>query len=192
MTARGILESLNPWSRPQFGVFILAADTDSLERHIRLWRSLHATQITVVCDPFDESLADELDRLDIPGRRRVYHLDADHDVLRSAATWKGWQEELTHFVMVFGDEPQAVLHSILDQVALDPEIVCLLKNAAVFPRWAFTELAGFEGDLHAFVLAHETDKIAYVEEEGFPVRHDEESPAFRRFSLCREGNCLLE
>lgn len=188
MTARGFLESLNPWNRPHFGIFILAADTDSLERHIRFWRSLHAMQIAVICDPFDESLAEELDRLDIPGRRRIYHLDTEHDVLRSAAIWKGWQEELTHFVMVAGEEPQEVVRSMLDQVTLETETICLSKNAAVFPRWAFAELAGFEGDLHDFVLAHESDKIAYLDEGSCPALHDEDRSASPRFSLNEDGS----
>lgn len=188
MNVRGFIESLNPWTRLQLGVFINAAEAEAVERHIRLWRRLHATQIAIICDPFDESFADELDRLDIPGRRRIYHLETDRDILRSAAAWKGWQEELTHFVMAFGDESIPVLHAMLDHVALDPETVCLSTSVAVFPRSAFTELARFEGDLHDFLRARSTDRIASFAEGSFPALHEDEFPSSQRFSLDEGGS----
>lgn len=89
--------------------------TTILGHLIAQWKALHAAQIAVVHSANDPGLAAELDRLGIPFSDRISNPAPELGMFRSiqcSAEWTGWDEELSHWAIVLGDQPHLSLHTL--------------------------------------------------------------------------------
>ena len=152
-----------------FGVVILAAGqsarmgrpklllpwgrTSVLGHLIRQWRALGARQIAVVCALGNELIQAELDRLGFPARNRIINPAPERGMFSSiqcAAQWPGWEEALTHWAIVLGDQPHLqpqTLKRVLDFSSAHPARVCQParcghgRHPVLLPKVVFRRLA---------------------------------------------------
>jgi CTP:molybdopterin cytidylyltransferase MocA len=119
---------------------------------LRRWRTLGARQIAVVCRPGDTALAKELDRRRFPARQRIENPRPERGMFSSivcAANWDGWDDALTAWVIVLGDQPHlspATLRALLEFHRRQPQAICQpayggrRRHPVILPRAAFGEL----------------------------------------------------
>ena len=129
-------------------------DTSVLGYIIKQWRALGVKQITVVSG--NEEVNFELDRLGVPRENRIFNPEPERGMFSSiqcAATWRGWGELLTHWVIILGDQPQLLpptLAQLLDFAALNPERICQplrhshWRHPVVLPKSVFRQLSSSE------------------------------------------------
>ncbi|MHB8520510.1 MAG: nucleotidyltransferase family protein [Limisphaerales bacterium] len=89
--------------------------TSVLGHLLEQWRGLPVDQIAVVCASGDGPLSQELDRLDFPRPERVVNPTPDLGMfssIRCAARWSGWKTNLTHWIIVLGDQPHLELETL--------------------------------------------------------------------------------
>jgi molybdenum cofactor cytidylyltransferase len=110
-------------------------------------------QVAVVCAEDDAAIAGELNRLRFPAEQRISNPDTERGMFSSiqcAARWNGWQAELTHWVLVLGDQPHlsdGTLRRLLDFAAEHAGEVCQpiykghRRHPVVMPKKIFRELA---------------------------------------------------
>ncbi|SRR6266404_3238065 len=128
------------------------------------WQALKSEQIAVVCAADDLLVQAELDRLGFSATDRILNVAPERGMfssIRCAAQWCGWRSNLTHWVIVLGDQPHIsceTLQTILDFSAVNPERLCLPKQGGhrrhpvVLPRQVFAQLANSELiDLKSFL-----------------------------------------
>ena len=120
---------------------------------IKAWRGQSVEEIAVVCAPGDAAINAELDRLGFPKQNRIDNPDAARGMFSSiqcAARWKGWNERLTHWAIVLGDQPHlpaSVLGSLLDFARERPEKICQpsrnrrARHPVLLPKPVFRNLA---------------------------------------------------
>ena len=191
-----------PASEPalSFGVIILAAgqsrrmgrpklllpwgETTVLGHLVAQWRSLGAKQIAAVCAPADEAMKTEMDRLGFAAQQRIINPAPERGMfssIQSAALWPGWSEDLTHWVIVLGDQPQLrpeTLQALIQFSATRPSKVCQPRYAGhrqhpvVLPRQVFVRLAlSAAADLNEFIGSCEGDYCA-LEDPGLNLDID--------------------
>ena len=126
--------------------------TSVLGHLIEQWRRLDADQLAVVCSAADDAIADELVRLNFSTNDRIINSVPELGMFSSiqlAARWTGWKPDLTHFVIVLGDQPhlrRATLQKLVDFSSGHPQAVCQPSRAGrprhpvVLPREIFREL----------------------------------------------------
>jgi molybdenum cofactor cytidylyltransferase len=119
---------------------------------LRQWQTLGATQIVVVCAAANTELADELDRLGFPSANRVFNPQPERGMFSSiqcAASWSGWQPNVTHWVITLGDQPQVRLETLkclVDFAAAHPASICQPshkgrgRHPVILPAGAFSRL----------------------------------------------------
>jgi molybdenum cofactor cytidylyltransferase len=169
-----------------FGVIILAAgqsrrmgrpklllswgETSVLGHLVAQWRSLGAKQITAVCAPADEAMKTEMDRIGFAVQQRIINPAPGRGMfssIQSAALWPEWSRDLTHWVIVLGDQPQLrpeTLQALIQFSATRPLKVCQPRCAGhrqhpvVLPRQVFARLAlSTAADLNEFLGSCEGD-----------------------------------
>lgn len=100
--------------------------TSVLGHLVRQWQDLNANQVAAVCAAGDARVGAELDRLGFPAVNRIVNPSPDRGMFSSiqcAARWEGWNDELTHWAIVLGDQPQLkreTLLAVLDLVKAHP------------------------------------------------------------------------
>lgn len=105
-------------------------ETSVLAHLIEQWQALRSRQIAVVCALGDQPTQAELDRLGFPAHNRIINPAPEHGMfssIRCAAQWPGWEECLTRWAIVLGDQPHLkwqTLRWVLDFSAAHPAIVC--------------------------------------------------------------------
>jgi molybdenum cofactor cytidylyltransferase len=116
------------------------------------WRALEVAQIAVVHRPNDTALAAELDRLNFPVQERLENPQPERGMFSSilcAAKWAGWQDALTAWAIVLGDQPHLrpdTLRALLAFQRDHPEAICQpvygarARHPVILPRRAFDEL----------------------------------------------------
>jgi CTP:molybdopterin cytidylyltransferase MocA len=140
--------------------------TSVLGHLVAQWQAAGAGQIAVVCAAGDRAIQVELDRLSFPAAHRIFNPAPDRGMFSSiqcAAQWPAWENALTHFAIVLGDQPhlrQATLQALLRFSAAHPAQVCQPSRAGrprhpVFlPRTAFPDLAHSQaGQLKEFLAS---------------------------------------
>lgn len=153
----------------KFGVLILAAGASqrmgrskmllrwrdtSVLGHLRdIWEGLDAAQICVVHSASDATVIAEMDRLGHPKGNRIPNPQPERGMFSSiqcAARWKGWDPDLTHWLLTLGDQPHLqwqTLKSLLECAIIHPERICQPaldsrpKHPVFLPRAFFRELA---------------------------------------------------
>lgn len=152
----------------RFGVVILAAgasqrmgrakmllrwrDTSVLGHLRNTWGALEAAQICVVHSASDATVQAELDRLGHPKGDRISNPQPETGMFGSiqcAALWKGWDPDLTHWLLTLGDQPHLrweTLKSLVECAIINPDRICQPalddrpKHPAFFPKSIFREL----------------------------------------------------
>lgn len=165
----------------KFGVIILAAGAsrrmgrpklllpwgqNSVLGHLlQTWAQLAASQMAVVCAAEAKPLATELDQLSFPAANRIVNPAPENGMFSSiqcAANWRGWNPELTHWIVTLGDQPHlkpATLQTLLEFSARNPEKICQptrgerRKHPVSFPKRFFFALKDSNAhDLKIFLL----------------------------------------
>ena len=119
---------------------------------IKQWRALAARQVAVVCAENDAAIITELERLGFPAEQRIFNPDPDRGMFSSiqcAAQWNGWQTELTHWILVLGDQPHLrdqTLRTLIDFAQQHADPVCQpvysghRRHPVVLPKKVFQQL----------------------------------------------------
>ncbi len=111
-------------------LLLLWGGTTVLGHLIGQWNALGARQIVVVRASGEEAVNAELDRLDFPSLNRVENPTPERGMFSSiqcAARWTGWTAELTHWLIVLGDQPHLrleTLRALLGFAGQHPGKVC--------------------------------------------------------------------
>jgi molybdenum cofactor cytidylyltransferase len=106
------------------------AATSVLGHLIEQWQALRSRQIAVVCAPGNLPIQAELDRLGFPAENLIINPAPDQGMfssIRCAVQWPGWQEDLTHWAIVLGDQPHLqpqTLRQVLDFSGTHPARIC--------------------------------------------------------------------
>lgn len=87
--------------------------------------------------------------------------------IQCAANWNGWKAELTHFLIMLGDQPHLhieTLRQLVDFAAHFPEKICQpirngrRKHPVLLPKRIFAELRNASaGDLKQVLIAHASE-----------------------------------
>jgi molybdenum cofactor cytidylyltransferase len=119
---------------------------------ISQWQELGAAQIVVVLRAEDTALGVELDRLIFAKSDLIENPQPERGMFSSivcAANWNGWQQEISTWAIVLGDQPHlqpGTLRQLLDFSAQNREAICQpafsgrTRHPVVLPRQAFVEL----------------------------------------------------
>jgi molybdenum cofactor cytidylyltransferase len=159
----------DPVSRFGLGVLLLGAGASSrmgqpklllpwgstsiLGHLLKQWEKLGARQIAVACAASDERMRRELDRLAVPVEERILNPTPERGMFSSiqcAAQWNGWHADLTHWVIVLGDQPHLplpLLRRVCDWSAQNATMISQPshcgrpRHPVVVPGIIFRELA---------------------------------------------------
>lgn len=144
--------------------------TSVLGQLLQQCASLKASQVAVVCASGAQPLAEELDRLDFPQSNRILNPVSDHGMFSSiqcAANWSGWKMELSHFLIMLGDQPHLRIETfrqLLDFAAHFPNKICQpirngrRKHPVLLPKRVFAELKNTSAsDLKQVLIAHASE-----------------------------------
>jgi len=124
--------------------------TTVIGRLVEQWTPL-ARQVAVICAPDDSALNDELERLCV--QQQVKNPAPERGMFSSiqcAAQWPDWEESLTHWAIVLGDQPHLkddTLQTLLAFVTTHPDRICQpqfdghLRHPVLIPKAVFAELA---------------------------------------------------
>ncbi len=140
-------------------------DTTVLGQIVDQWRSLGARQIGVVCAPGDAPILAEIEAR--PGIHPIENQNMGSGMfgsILSAASWQGWQSDLTHWVIVLGDQPHlklTTLRQLLNVATEHQDVVCQpqyqgrFAHPVIMPKSVFLELLQMQHEtLKDFLLAH--------------------------------------
>jgi molybdenum cofactor cytidylyltransferase len=143
--------------------------TTILGHLISIWNELGASQIGVVINPEYQPLKAELERLAIPSENWIPNPNAKEGMFNSiqaAAHWPGWNPDITHFVIVLGDQPhltEELLSSLLEFTSLNSTFICQPsyglkgRHPVLFPKDLFLSLSQSVGPtLKDFLNLHRT------------------------------------
>ena len=162
--------------------------TSVLGHLILQWRGLRVRQIAVVLARGNEAVEEELNRLDVGKTNRIINPAPDQGMFSSiqcAASWNGWAEEITHWIVALGDQPQLnprTLKRLLQFAEEHPEKICQpqrqgkAKHPVAFPRSHFAALAASKAaDLKEF-LSERTEALAGFEADDPGLDFDIDTP----------------
>ncbi len=205
-----------------FGVVILAAGrsarmgkpklllpwgrTSVLGHLIAQWRALRSRQIAVVCAPTNQSIQAELDRLGLPTHNRIVNPAPEQGMfssIRCAAQWPGWQEVLTHWAIVLGDQPHLkgqTLRQVLDFSAAHPAKTCQParrghgRHPVLLPKAIFRRIANSTAATLKEFLAAKPRQVTLCELDDPALDLDIDRPedyqnALRFAAQGHEGKC---
>ena len=126
--------------------------TTVLGHLLRQWRKSKAAQIGVVCALLAKEIQDELDRLGFPEADRIFNREPERGMFSSiqcAAAWRGWRNEITHWIITLGDQPhlqEETLRTLLRFGAAHPDKICQPmrngrpKHPVLLPKEVFLAL----------------------------------------------------
>lgn len=127
-------------------------DTTILGHHVRVWKSLGASQIAVVIADGDDALDRELSQeqyneVDII-KNPFPESEMFHSMLK-ASGWTGWKPDVTHWVVVLGDQPHISTNTLAellefarrhDNKICRPRYQGYPRHPVVYPSWAWPQL----------------------------------------------------
>jgi molybdenum cofactor cytidylyltransferase len=137
------------------------------------WQRLGSAQVVVVHGPDTELLA-ELDRLSFPIDRRIENPLPDRGMFSSiqcAANWDRWNNGLTHWSIVLGDQPhlrESTLAGLVEFARAHSDEVCqpewkgCPKHPVIMPAKVFTKLKSSAcADLKEFLKTNGTQSALF-------------------------------
>ena len=197
----------------RFGVVILAAgasqrmgrakmllrwrDTSVLGHLRNTWEALEAAQICVVHSAGDATVIAELDRLGHPNGNRIPNPQPGRGMFSSiqcAARWKGWDPDLTHWLLTLGDQPHLrwqTLKSLVECAFIHPDRICQPalderpKHPIFFPQTPFRELGDASETTLKEFLAHRVETITLQPASDPGLDFDLDTPADYQEALRR-------
>lgn len=119
---------------------------------IEQWEKLGVRQIVVVCSSDEHRIQEELDRLCFPEECRIFNPAPEKGMFSSiqcAVAWKGWREDITHWIISLGDQPQvhrATMQALLRFAEVSYDKICQptrlgrRKHPVVIPKHIFCEM----------------------------------------------------
>jgi molybdenum cofactor cytidylyltransferase len=150
------------------------------------WQALGAKHVAVVCAKNDHALQAELERIGCSAKDRIINT-APHlgmfSSIRCAAGWPGWNSDLTHWIIVLGDQPHlqvGTLRALIEFGAAHPEQICQPirlghpRHPILFPERAWQRLcnAGQE-DLKQFLKARSAERgFCEIDDPGLDLDID--------------------
>ena len=120
---------------------------------VQQWRELGVHSLAVVCNPQQEALLSELDRIGFPMSPRIFNPTPEIGMFESvkcAARWAGKDPAISHWALALGDQPQLPTTSLRDLLEFSrahPAQVCQPgrlgkpKHPLFFPRSFFHEIS---------------------------------------------------
>jgi molybdenum cofactor cytidylyltransferase len=140
---------------------------------------LRVRQAAVVCAAGAEPLDQELNRLCFPKGNRIFNPAPGHGMFSSiqcAANWPDWKAELTHWLIMLGDQPHLrpeTLQTLIDFGAQHPVNICQpirdghRKHPVLLPKTTFVELQNCaERDLKQFLHAHSNESAGFESDDS--------------------------
>jgi molybdenum cofactor cytidylyltransferase len=144
--------------------------TSVLGQLLQQCSTLKARRVAVVRAAGAQPLAEELNRLGFPESDCIVNPAPDRGMFSSiqcAANWTHWSAELTHFLIMLGDQPHLrieTLRELLEFSAKNPNKICQpirngrRKHPVLLPARNFAELKNTgAADLKLFLVAHASE-----------------------------------
>ena len=163
-------------------------ETSVIGHLLQQWTRLGAAQIAIVCAAEVGPLTTELDRLSFPGANRIVNPTPENGMFSSiqcAARWRGWNPEITHWVITLGDQPHlqdATLRKLLDFGTLHPDNICQpmradrRKHPVLLPGQLFEKLRETSAaDLKIFLAQH-AERLTGFESDDSGLDIDIDTP----------------
>ena len=154
------------------------AGTTILGHIVRQWKLLKAAQIIPVFRANDAELEAEWARLGNNLDSRIINEQPGAGMFSSvqaASRWEGWKNEISHFVVTLGDQPQisgGVLRSLVQFASesaatiVQPQINGRPKHPVIFPRASFYALSSSTAStLREFLEDHRANRRFWVCDE---------------------------
>ncbi len=164
-------------------------DTTVAGHQIRVWQSLGARQIALVCAAGDAAIQAELDRIHFPAENRILNRTPQNGMFSSiccAAQWGGWTTGLTHWAITLGDQPHLrveTLQSLLACAARQPGKVCQprwqghFRHPVLVPRTVFLQLGTTKAPTLKDFLETLPESIAGCDVDDPGLDQDIDTPA---------------
>jgi molybdenum cofactor cytidylyltransferase len=161
--------------------------TSVLGHLVAQWRAAGAGQIGIVCAAGDRAIEAELERLGLPAAHRIVNPAPERGMFSSiqcAAQWPAWENALTHFGIVLGDQPhlrQTTLRALVRFAIAHPAQVCQPssggrpRHPVFLPKTAFFEIAHSRAETLKEFLARLQTATCQLEDPGLDL--DLDSPA---------------
>lgn len=140
---------------------------------------LRARQIAIVYAASAGPVNQEMDRLNFPKANRIVNPEPDRGMfssIRCAANWSGWNAELTHWLIMLGDQPHLrfeTLQALVDFASQHSGKICQpvrdnhRKHPVLLPKRIFVELRNCaEGDLKQFLQTHSNELVGFESDDG--------------------------
>jgi molybdenum cofactor cytidylyltransferase len=164
-------------------------NTSIIGHVLQVWRDLQAAQIAVVQRADNSSLCSELDRVVVPAQNRILNENPEEGMFSSivcAAGWKGWNPDVTHHVIVLGDQPHLpgdLLLRLIQCARENPEKIVQpsfrgrARHPVILPCPEFEALANSkEANLKSF-LQSRAENVTLVPSEHPGLDFDIDTPA---------------
>ena len=196
-----------------FGVVILAAgasqrmgrsklmlrwrDTTVLGHIRKTWEDLGSRQTCVVHSASDATILSELDRLNHPNGNRIPNPSPEAGMFGSiqcAARWRGWDPDITHWLITLGDQPQIrwdTLKALIEHAYVQPNQICQPaldgrpKHPVFLPAPIFRGLADTDATDFMTCLAAHHDQTALLTASDPGLDFDLDTPADYQEALRR-------
>ena len=154
-------------------------ETSVLGHLLQQCERLRVQRVAVVCATGAQPLSEELYRLHFPIANRIFNPEPDRGMFSSiqcAANWPGWDAQLSHFLLMLGDQPQLcfeTLQHLLDFGAGNADKICQpLRNGrrrhpVLLPKRVFLELRNCSvSDLKQFLQAHSNEMAGFESDDA--------------------------
>ena len=164
-------------------------DSTIIGHLIGLYRTFEFVQLAIVTYRDDQALIEELDRLRFPSDARIFNPESMPDMFSSVLCgirWKGWREDVTHFVIVLGDQPQvkaSTISDLMDFARNQPRNICQPRagerngHPVILPRTLAPELSSGKY-LHLKEAINENSgMVRTLQTEDSGVNDDIDTPA---------------
>ena len=177
------------------------AGTSVLGHLFQQWRGLGVRQVTVVCAVGDEAIGQEAQRLGFSKANLIHNPSPERGMfcsIQCAARWTGWQEGLTHWAIMLGDQPLVrddTLRALLAFSAARPGMICQPmqgghpRHPVVLPRAAFLALADAAGPTLKAFLQGRAAELAFcaADDPGLALDLDRPEDYARALELAKKG-----
>lgn len=177
-------------------------DTTIIGHLIRFYRALEITQLAVVYYTGDTAIQAELDRLKVSDDARILNPESTPEMFSSVLTgirWAGWHADLSHLVIILGDQPQIIRSTVARLLAFSnehPEHICQPAvggergHPVILPRELAEKTASGSYRHLKEVLREFADRVLLLPVGDTGITKDIDTPA--EYSAAREQDLAEE
>lgn len=153
------------------------------------WKQLGAGQTGVVFAADDVALQTELDRISFPTCHRIPIREPRQDMfssIQAAARWSGWQDTITHFAIILGDQPHLSIRTLQNVLAFaaahsgqisQPSHRHHPRHPVILPRVVFQRVASAQERTFKQFLDAQSDAVELCELDDAALDLDLDTPA---------------